>query len=266
MKYNLLQIVQRTLSSMDSDEVDTIDETQESEQIVLIAEEVFFDLINYEEWPHLQKISTLDGLSDVSFPHVMQLPETYRYINYIRYDVSDSGERDEYVNIHYKEPVEFLDLVLARNSLESNVETYSDKGDSQVNLYILNDKAPTYYTSFDDEYLTFDSYKSTQDTTLQSSKSLIVGEIVPPWSQDDQFVPDLPEHAFPLYLAQVKRASHLYLKQADSPHDQRKELQNISRLRRTKQRVDGGTYDERARKDFGRLSSPNSNRRKLGRR
>ena len=45
-KYTLLEIVQKTLSAMESDRVDTIDEVEESVQIAEMAQDVFYEIIN----------------------------------------------------------------------------------------------------------------------------------------------------------------------------------------------------------------------------
>jgi len=69
---------------------------------------------------------------------------------------------------------------------------------------IENDKMPDYYTSFDDRYLCFDSYDSTIDTTLQASKTMVLGIKIPTFTMTDSAVPDIDDTIFPYYIAEVK--------------------------------------------------------------
>mgnify|MGYP000149502562 CR=1 FL=1 len=56
---------------------------------------------------------------------------------------------------------------------------------------------PSFYTSFDDEHIVMDSYKSSVETTLQNSKTQAYGVVYPTFTISDTFTPDLDDTLFP---------------------------------------------------------------------
>jgi hypothetical protein len=133
-------------------------------------------------------------------------------------------------------PESFLKYTDERNSNDSNVQTVIDT----VPLYILNDRAPLYWTSFDDEYIIMDSFDSDVDSTLQASKMQVWGSREPAFTISDSFIPDLPARAFPYLLSEAKSVSFNALKQAGNPkEEQRSRRQRVWLARNA--RKDGST-------------------------
>ena len=50
MKYTLLEIVQEILSDMDSDEVNSIDDTVESQQVASIVRSAYMAIMSNRNW------------------------------------------------------------------------------------------------------------------------------------------------------------------------------------------------------------------------
>ena len=122
-----------------------------------------------------------------------------------------------------------------RDSSASDVVTITENG---VKLYVYNDKAPSYYTSFNDDILLFDSYDSTVDTTLQSSKTMCYGRVIPTWSMTDAFVPSLDNNLFPLLINEAKSVAFVELKQQAN-----QKAENESRRQRIKWQNDKSKLD-----------------------
>lgn len=202
-KLSLLDMVQNILSALDSDPVNSIDDTVESAQVADIVKESFFDLMSQRDWPHLHTLSSLVGLGDTNNPTRMMIPETLNKIKWLKYNR---------VEITYMEPKEFQDMIDNRTPLTGVVNGAG---------YITNSD-PTYWTSFDDKYIVFDGYDSTADDTLQQSKSIVYGVIVPTWSHVDNFIPNLPEKFFPTLLAEAKAQAFVNLKQQANAREERK--------------------------------------------
>lgn len=211
MKLTLLDMVQDILSDSDSDLVNSIDDTPESQQVAQIVKTTFMDIISEKNWPHLRQLSQLDSASTARPTHC-KLPARVKELEEIRYDVADVDDtRKRYKKIDYLYPDEFLDRVNSRNTDNDNVEEVVDN--SGVTLAIVDDKAPQFWTSFDDEYIVFDSYDSDVDTFIQNSKTSIIIFREPTWTHNDNFVPDLPSEAFSLLLAESKSRAFLALSQ-----------------------------------------------------
>jgi hypothetical protein len=113
-----------------------------------------------------------------------------------------SDTKDEYVDVRYKEPAEFMAHINRRDSSLASVTTITDP--TLVKLLIINDTAPTYYTSFNNDVLVFDSYDSGVDSTIQSAKIQCYGYREPVFTILDNFIPDLPSKAFPYLLSEAK--------------------------------------------------------------
>jgi len=199
----LLEIVQSVMSAMDSDNVNSIDDTIESEQVATVVKECYFELVSQRDWPFLGTKFSMSGLSDSSRPTYLQLLDTYSKVEWIKYNGKD---------VTYLDPKEFQDM------LDQRVVT-ADVVNS--NKFVIN-RDPLYYTTFDDEYFIFDGIDLDEDTTLQTSKNVCFGTRVPTWTHTDGFTPDLPAKMFPTLLAECKSTAFINLKQQPNANEARK--------------------------------------------
>lgn len=162
-KSNLLAIVQDILSDMDSDTVNTIDDTDEALQVAAIVKSTYEAMISNRNWPHTARIINLTASTDSLFPVYMTIEDDVKEFISVYYDKRKIDEtRLRYSEVKWKEPDDFLRLINGRDSSSDTVTVVNDP--SGVVLLIQNDKAPTYYTSFDDNTLVFDSWDSQVDT------------------------------------------------------------------------------------------------------
>lgn len=121
-------------------------------------------------------------------------------------------------------PIEsFFRMVDQFDPSESNVGSYSlavvddATGVSQnFTIYYKNNHQPSYVTILSNQFVIFDSYDSTQDSALQSNKSLAYAWSVPSWTMSDTFIPNINEQHFPLMLNDAKSLAFTEIKQM--PH------------------------------------------------
>lgn len=235
----LLEMVQDILSEMDSDNVNSINDTIESLQVASIIKTTFYELIARRDWPHLNQLFRLDSVSDTNRPNYLKIPSGVQEVEFIQYNTRDSSDtRDKYRVIQYLYPDNFLHKQNQLNDSLSNVSQVTDT--TGVVFSIYTDKEPTYWTSFDDEYIVFDSYDSGVDTTMQGSKTQCRGIKEPPWSPIDTFVPDLPPSAFSLLLEESKSVAFLTLKQVPNEKAEQRSKRQQRRLTRKAWRAKGG--------------------------
>lgn len=215
VKMTLLEIVQDVLNDMDSDEVNGIADTVEATQIANICRSVYYDVITTVDLPEHSELVSVNGLSNSSYPNWMDA-NLVTEIKELRYNVSETAGELEYKIIDYIPPDEFVQRISTRDTTSSEVIVVNDPV-SGIGLPIVNNKMPDVYTSFDDRYLCFDSYDSTVDATLQTSKTLCLGIKIPTFTMTNSAVPDMDDTIFPYYLAEVKtRALSLLKGGADS--------------------------------------------------
>jgi hypothetical protein len=147
-------------------------------------------------------------------------------------------------------PEDFVCYVMDRDSSLDTVETVIDYNGTP--LFVINNAAPTYWTTFDDEHLVFDSYDSAQDSILQSSKTQVFGYVEPEWQMENDFVPDMPNKAFSLLVAEAKSQAFIKLKEVFSQKDEQAATRQRGWLSREKRRSPGGTkYPDYGRKSPG---------------
>src|SRR5882757_803134 len=114
---------------------------------------------------------------------------------------------------------QFIDLVNSFNQAETNVRSFTLSVDNNgypgdFTFYYKSNKQPSYCTILGNYYVVFDGYDSTQDSTLQASKSMAEGEIIPTWVMSDSFIPNLDERQVPLLLNEAKSLAFFELKQS----------------------------------------------------
>ena len=238
-KLTLLDIVQDILNDLDSDEVNSIDDTVEATQIANIVKTTYEEIISNRQWPHLKTLVQLTASGDSSLPTHMSIGDNVQEVFWVKYNKIKTDEtKKKYSEITYKDPLVFIDLLNARSNDESNIDIISDP--TGIELLIKTDAPPTYYTSFDDENLVFDSYDSDVDSTLQSSKTQVYILKEPTFSLSDTFVPDLPAKNFPYLLSEAKSVSFNVLRQAPNAKEEQRSRRHRTWSAREKWRIQDG--------------------------
>jgi len=214
----LLEIVQDALSAMDSDMVNSISDTEEALQVATIAKDCYYELILRNEWDFLKKLRELEPVSDSSKPNYLKIPKPVSEVHWFKYNVTKKNDRTtRWRDLIYKSPEDFVTLLLSRDNSREEVTTVTTF--NGIELFVYTDRPPTYWTSFDDEYIVTDAFDSSVETTHQASKSLVYCTEEPKWEMKDNFKPDLPSKMFPLYEAEVRTACFFLLKQMENALD-----------------------------------------------
>jgi|13_taG_2_1085334.scaffolds.fasta_scaffold00162_31 hypothetical protein len=240
MKKTLLELVQSILSDMDSEPVNSISDSIEAEQIASVIEDTYFNFVSSREIPEHRRLIKITALSDNTKP--THFKYVGRQLYWIRYNI-DENSQTNYREIKYMDPGSFA----TRNLDTSNVTTVYDVSAS-TNLLILNDRMPSIYTSFDDEHIVMDAFKSSVESTLQTTKTQAYGIVTPTFSLSDTFEPDLDEDLIPYLLAEAKSACFSLFKSGSDPKVEQS-------ARRLKSFVTTGLYrtkQENVRNNYGR--------------
>lgn len=318
MKQTLLSMTQDILSSMSSDEVNTISDNPESMQVANIIKQKYFDIVTRVPLPEHEMLLQLDPSLDEDSPVLMYVPDGVANIKWVKYfdsnvndgtSVASHGVNTDITNnttvwattsftsntigtgnktftvsagLHvtagqsvvamvdinntmtgtvvsyvgttlvinvtttkgggtysswsissgtsipygpgYLDVVilpnrEFIDMVSKFNPSETEVNSFSLSDQSTGKnfvFYYKDDRQPQYCTIIKNFYVVFDSYDNTQDSTLQSDKSMVFGQMNPTWRMEDTFIPDLADEQFPLLLNEAKALAFFELKQ--QPH------------------------------------------------
>ena len=253
MQRTLLQVVQSYLDRTNGFYVDSIYDTDESQQVASIAEDIFYSMVQeYSNLLFIMKDMALDSVSDTTRPNMLLIPKDIQKIqrSKLYYNVAEGdGETLNYKEIQYVPPMEYL----ARTSLYSDKspDTQIVEGFDENKMVVKNNQWPSFCTSFDGKYIVFDSFNQAYDTTLQASKSRVVATEEPVFYMEDDFIIPVPNHLSESYLNMFLAECYNLLYQQANPI-----LEQRARRARVKlqqdNRVMGGSE---AKKSYGRKGS-----------
>lgn len=282
MKLTNLDYVQSILSSLGSDEVNSVSDTTESLQVLGMLKTTYYNILSRTAMPEHTQLIQLNPSLDVSIPVMMYVPDGVKKINWIKYFdsnnypnattddhihdlnvdlVSNPGEPGSapgYTYVTILPNRQFIDMVNMMNPNNDDVEsfTFTNSRNSYPGTYTFyyrDDKQPQFCTIISDYYVIFDSYDSVVDSTLQASKVLAEGEISPGWSNEDDFIPNLDEEQVPLLLNEAKALAFFELKQSVHPKAEQFAKRQWSAAQKRKAVIERPTAFD-ALPDFGRRS------------
>lgn len=202
MKQNLLEMVQRILESIDGQMIESIEDTREAVQVANCIKETYYHLLYTRDIKSTNNIVQMHSMSDVARPTMFFINEDVAQLTLFKYY---DKKNDRYVDLEWLYPEEFIDrsLSLKPNSPEHpNIQTVQDESGVVYNIY--NDRAPKYYTSFDDKHFICDAFNNEDSSTLMEQYTVAYGVVLPEFKIEDTFVPDLSPQFFPLLLSKSK--------------------------------------------------------------
>jgi hypothetical protein len=242
MKFTLKEIVDEILSAMESDAVNSINDTQESQQVAMLVQRTFYDIATELDLNEQDSVFELVASGDNNKPTLMTLPTNCVRLDAIRYDNKLSTEqRSNYQNVHFVSTHEFIDRMNGfHDDASANVGTFVLlNGSDTFNMHYLNDRMPSYYTVFGDNQLVFDAYDSDEDTTLEADKTMAFGRTYPSFTLGDDFVPPLSPTQFAYFRNKCKARAFVEMKQIQNTEAQNEaRIQKIAAKRRGRRTPD----------------------------
>jgi hypothetical protein len=212
VKYSLLEIVVDIINDMDGDFISSINDTDEASQVAQIVKTTYQAMMSNRNWSTSAIVLNITPYADSNLPTHTRIEDNVKEVISVYYDVRKANDnRLDYKQIKYLDPDDFLRYTNQRNSEDVNSLVIQDP--SGIKLIISQNKAPEYYTSFNETDIVFDSYDAEVDSTIQASKTQIRAYIIPTFEMQDDFVPDLPDEAFALLIEEAKSKAMFKLKQ-----------------------------------------------------
>lgn len=92
MQMSLLQMTQNILSSLSSDEVNSIGDNAESQQVALILQNKYYDIVNRVQLPEHEQLIQLQPSLNSASPVEMFVPDGVTEIHWIKYFNSNNNE------------------------------------------------------------------------------------------------------------------------------------------------------------------------------
>lgn len=224
MRYTLLELTQRILESMESDEVSTVGETPESLSVANIIKECYFDIVGQHSPAEQEGLYKLDASTDDTKPALMTIPSSVSKIVWLKYDTGTSAGQTD---LRYVTNDEFYYMMTGLDTSQTNIDSMVvEVNGKSFTFKFYNDRMPSYYTIFDDYLVVFDAYDSSIEDTLTEARSIVWAHLVPEFELEDEFIPDLDPRQFQLLLQEAKSQAFVELKQAQNPTAERKARKN----------------------------------------
>lgn len=216
-------MVQILLAALDSDEVNSIDDTVESNQLALLLRSCFYDLATDLQLPEHEGIFQLISSTDSSKPVIMTVPTSVCTVHQMRYDVRTADEVfanwRELVYLPLNEFVDQQNQLRTQDSSTSVQEVLINSGPVSTQTHRIlcrTDTSPTYFTTYDDSHVILDSYDSTLESTLQGHKTQCFGSLYPTFELSNTYVPALDPTQFAYFLNKAKVRAFFELKQQEN--------------------------------------------------
>lgn len=209
---------------MDSDEVNSISDTVEAQQVANVIKTSYEDLVSYLDLPERFTLFQLNDSGDPDLPVVMYRPAGISRMLWLKYDCQTTDDTTvNYREMKYLAPQDFLDQIIPQAQQDDTVEFNVN----DMRFFCWTDRAPTYWTSFDDYTIIFDSIDLSVDTTLQQDKTLCYGKQTTDFLLEDGFIPPLDEDKFSLLFNEAKAMCFAELKQTEHKRAEKKVRQGM---------------------------------------
>lgn len=199
-------MVQSILSDMDSQDVNSINDSVEAQQIASVIEDTYYTILSSREIPENKKLIKLTSLSQLARPTHFTYPSDTRELEKVFYSTGEGIYKD----IPYVDPLTFLSRQPTTGLSVFDVN-------AGTTLLIRQDAAPNFYTSFDDTTIIMDSYDASIESTLQESKTRAFGSTFPSFSIADDFEPPLDDNLLSYLLAEAKSICFSLFKNGADP-------------------------------------------------
>ncbi len=254
----LLDIVQGIMSDMDSDNVNKVDDTEESEQVARMILGIYEDMATELDLPPNRKLLELAGATSTTRATEVVLDDRVVELGWVKYNHAATGVANDFQEIFYQTPEMFTLTMQGLDQTLSTVSTYAtataDLGG--VDIYFKNDKDPTAYTTFDDRILIFDSVDIAVDTSgLAASKLMAYGALHAALALADATVFPIGRQLMSRLVNDSREMAFDLWKEGAPPSVRRKRVRSETRVQRAKGLLSIARQDGVSRPDYGRKTS-----------
>ena len=109
VKLTLLEMVQDILEDINGDEVNSINDTEESTQVAGHIKKTYRNLVSNSNWPHTRELVTLTPRSDSTKPTHFTVQEDVKLLEEVYYNTEKTGASDKnYTKMDYLPLSEFM--------------------------------------------------------------------------------------------------------------------------------------------------------------
>lgn len=229
-------------------EIDELDETNEATEIVEILEMTYDEVLDRKTWEFMKDRTLRMKTRDVASLQIynLPLPSSVQLLKLMRY----RNDNDQITELEYVTPRVFLERLEGRNAADAFVtEIPNEDG---VLLKIFTDRAPSYYTSFNELDMSFDAHDSSRGTGNIPGDTVILADVKPVMDfTDPTALLPIPERMGGLILNEAMATAAQQLRQVQDGRAERIARRQGISLRDN----EPATNQQAQRKNHGRKTS-----------
>ena len=217
-KRTILKLVQDLAAGISSDEIDTLDETIEATEIATILSQTLQEVLDRKTWEFMKdKVKQLDDRAGGSTQlNTLLIPSDVLHINCLRY----RDDNDKFFDVTYLQACDFIAKLQSRTSTQDDIDIIINS--DGVELLVKNDIVPQYWTSFDEETITFDAYNLATGTGNLIEDSVIIADVMPVTDfTDPDAVLNIPERMETLVFNEALVTCNYRIRQTRDPRADR---------------------------------------------
>ncbi len=217
-KRTILKLVQDLGEGINTDEIDSLTETEEVVRIVNILKQTLQEVLDRKTWEFMKdKVRQLDSrLPGSNQLNTLLIPSDVLLIKCLRYK-DDNGK---FYDVTYLQACDFIAKLQSRTSTQDDIDIIINS--DGVELLVKNDIVPQYWTSFDEETITFDAYNLATGTGNLIVDSVIIADVMPVTDfTDPAAVLNIPERMETLVFNEALVTCNYRLRQLRDPRADR---------------------------------------------
>ena len=217
-KRTILTLVQEIGEGIDTDEIDSLNETEEVVRIVNILEQTLKEVLDRKTWEFMKgKVRQLDDrLPGSSQLNTLLIPADVTRITCLKY----KDDNDKFYEVQYMQACDFVAMLQARTETEADITAIINA--DGVALNTRTTVPPQNWTSFDEETITFDSYNAASGSGNLIADSVIIADVMPVTDfTDPTAVLNIPERMETLVFNEALVTCNYRLRQTADPRADR---------------------------------------------
>jgi hypothetical protein len=239
-KKSTLQIVKNILSDLDSEDVTSIADSVEAQQISNVVKNVFENMCASRVVPEHNALVTFLDLNDLTRPTELGVSDTsvvaIKKIFSVEYNTGVSPNQ-QYKHLDFVEPEVFLSRSPKNGTTGALSVPTLPYG---IEVYVYNDREPSYYTSFDDTRVIFDAYNVANTTALEADDFRVFAQTLPVFPTVETDLIDLDETLVQYLLEESKSICFSLFKGGTDPKIEQQARRLKSYIQDDKYKFDKG--------------------------
>lgn len=239
-KKSTLDIVKNILSDLDSEDVTSITDSIEAQQIANVVQNVFENMCASRIVPEHNALVTFLDLNDLTKPTELGISDpslvSIKKIYSVEYRTGVAPNQ-QFKELYFVEPDVFLSRSPKNGTTGAVIVPTLPYG---VEVLIYEDREPSYYTSFDDTHVVFDSYNSANNTALQAADFRVFAQTLPTFPTVETDTINLDETLVQYLLEESKSICFSLFKGGPDPKIEQQARRLKSYIQDDKYKIDKG--------------------------